>query len=147
MNRSLAPCAAIRQSQAIARSIAPPTACPLSSAIVGTGSVAIRSQAAVPRAVTSDPGRPRTAFRSAPDEKIRGPDPVIAIIRTSSSAASRSAASASASSVSSDNAFSSLAPVSTSTPSAPRTSASTAVGPGGSARPSATSSSAFDILR
>ncbi len=90
MKRSFAPWAAIRQSHASARSMPPPTAWPLSSASVGTGSTAMRRQASVPRAVTSAPPRPSIEARSAPAEKIRWPAPVMAISRTSSSPASSS---------------------------------------------------------
>jgi hypothetical protein len=113
MNRSFAPCAAIRQSHANKRSIAPPTAWPFTSASVGTGSAAIRRHASVPRAVTSAPGRPVMAARSAPAEKIREPAPVIVTSRTAASAASSSARSASCSSASSDSALSTPCSVST----------------------------------
>ena len=145
MNRSFAPCAAIRQSQASARSIPPPTACPFISARVGTPAAAIRSHARLPRSVTSLPGSSRTRSRSAPEQKMRLPEPVIAIIRTDSSAASRSTSSASCSRVSSASALSPPWPRNVSTASPSRTAAvSTTVGPGGGRSPTASISSAFD---
>ena len=72
MKRSLLPCAANRQSQASARSMAPPTAWPFRIASVGTGSAAMRSQTRLPRSVTSRPGSSRTRGRSAPALKMRG---------------------------------------------------------------------------
>ena len=71
---------------------------------MGTASAAIRSSAR--RAAGASPRRPRRrAARSAPDEKIRVPAPVIATSRTDTSAAIASAASASPSSVSSASVF------------------------------------------